>query len=459
MYQNNPVIQNQLEFISIEDLVPKNHLLRLIDNYIDFSFIAEKTKDYYCPDNGRPCLDPVVMFKMLLLGYLYGIRSERRLVEEIQVNVAYRWFLGFSLSDPVPHHSTLSQNRIRRFTGTTIYQEIFDEIVFQAIKHRLVGGRHLFSDSTKIKASANKTKFKRELVKESTREYLSELDKDVNEDRANRGKKPLPPRDNNNNPSGGRMTRVSTTDPDSGYIFQDRKQEGFYYSNHQTVDGKHNIITDAYVTKGSVHDSVPYLERLDHQIKRFGFNALEGVALDAGYLTAPICKGLYNRNIYAAIAHRRFKSTEGLISKRKFTFYEEEDCYVCPEGHQLQYKTTNRNGYREYVSNSDICSKCPRLKECTRSKNCQKVITRHLWEDAREWAREIRLSKPGKAIYKLRKETIERSFADAKELHGLRYCRMRGNAKVSEQVLLTAACQNMKIIARNLWAREMRLAA
>lgn len=459
MFTTNPTTlnQSQIELVSLEELVPKNHLLRLVNSYIDFNFISEKTKEYYCQDNGRPCLDPVVMFKMILLGYLYGIRSERRLVDEIEVNVAYRWFLGFGLTDSIPHHSTISQNRIRRFTGTTVYQEIFDEIVLQAIKHNLVGGRYLFSDSTKIKANAGKTKYTRQRVEESTREYLRELDKDINADRVQHGKKPLPPE--GNKPSGGKTTRVSTTDPDSGYVYRDRKQEGFYYSNHQTVDGKHNIITDAYVTKGSTHDSVPYLYRLDHQIKRFNFTNLEGVALDAGYLTAPICKGLYDRNIYGAIAHRRYKSTHGLIPKGKFIYDEEMDCYICPEGQQLVYRTTNRIGYREYASNPNICANCPRLKECTRSKNHTRVITRHVWEDAREWARAIRLSKSGKTIYRLRKETVERSFADAKELHGLRYCRMRGIAKVSEQVLLTAACQNIKIIARNLWRREQWQAA
>lgn len=253
MYRPKPVVQTQVEFVTIEDLVPKNHLLRKINKYIDFSFIAEKAKEYYCLDNGRPCLDPVVMFKILFLGYLYGIRSERRIFEEIQVNVAYRWFLGYGLTDQIPHHSTLSQNRIRRFTGTPIHREIFEEIVFQAMKHGLVGGRHLFTDSTKIKASANKGKYRREQVAESTREYLRELDKDITEDRMKHGKKPLPP--GNSKPSRGNTVRVSTTDPESGYVFQDRKQEGFYYSNHQTVDGKYNIITDSFVTKGSVHDS------------------------------------------------------------------------------------------------------------------------------------------------------------------------------------------------------------
>ncbi|OYD06669.1 hypothetical protein CHM34_15300 [Paludifilum halophilum] len=122
MFQTNPNRQGNIEFVYIEELVPEDHLLRKIDETIDFSFIAEKTRPLYSPDNGRPCLDPVMLFKMLFIGYLYGIRSERRLVEEIQVNVAYRWFVGLSLTDPVPHSSTFSQNRRRRFVGTLIYQ-------------------------------------------------------------------------------------------------------------------------------------------------------------------------------------------------------------------------------------------------------------------------------------------------------------------------------------------------
>ncbi|WP_040684110.1 transposase, partial [Thermobrachium celere] len=115
--------QQKLEMVYIEDLVPQDHILRKIDKYIDFSFIRELTKDLYCHDNGRPAVDPVVLFKMLFIGYLFGIRSERQLVRDIEVNVAYRWFLGFSLTDKIPDHSTISQNRRRRFKDTDIAQK------------------------------------------------------------------------------------------------------------------------------------------------------------------------------------------------------------------------------------------------------------------------------------------------------------------------------------------------
>lgn len=134
MLQGHDNKQIGMEFVCIEELVPQDHLLRKIERAIDFDFIRDKVKELYCADNGRPAVDPVVLFKMLFLGYLYGVRSERQLVREIQVNVAYRWFIGYGLTDKIPDASTFSQNRRRRFTESTVYQEIFDGIVLQAMR-------------------------------------------------------------------------------------------------------------------------------------------------------------------------------------------------------------------------------------------------------------------------------------------------------------------------------------
>ena len=128
--------QSELEFVSIEELVPSDHLLRKIDKTIDFTFIYDKVEHLYCADNGRPPIDPIVFFKMLFIGYTFGIRSERQLEQEVNLNVAYRWFLGMGLRDKAPDHSTISRNRQDRFAGTGVYQEIFDEIVLQAITLR-----------------------------------------------------------------------------------------------------------------------------------------------------------------------------------------------------------------------------------------------------------------------------------------------------------------------------------
>ncbi len=182
--------QNEYEFVSIDDMVPSDHLLRKIDKYIDFSFIIEKVRPYYSEEKGRPS-DPLILFKMMFIGYLYGIRSERKLEQEIRMNMAYRWFLGLKFQDPIPHHSTISWNRQKRFKDTNVFQEIFDEIVLLAMNHNMVGGRVLFTDSTHLKANANKHKFTRQEVEVETREYINELNKAVEEDRELQGKKPI----------------------------------------------------------------------------------------------------------------------------------------------------------------------------------------------------------------------------------------------------------------------------
>ena len=152
--------QMKIEMVILENLVPENHLLRKIEKVIDFSFINEICKPYYSGDNGRPAIEPEILFRMLFIGYLYGIRSERRLVEEVKVNVAYRWFLGYDLTEKIPDASVIWQNRLRRFNGTDIPQQIFDNIVRQAMSYGLVGGAVLYTDSTHLKANANKNKFK-----------------------------------------------------------------------------------------------------------------------------------------------------------------------------------------------------------------------------------------------------------------------------------------------------------
>ena len=175
--------QTALEMVSLDGLVPKDHLLRKIDAVIDFSFIHDRVAGLYCPDNGRPPLGPTVMFKALFIGYLFGVRSERQLVREIEVNVAYRWFLGLKLTDPVFDASTLSQNRRRRYNDTTVAQDIFDAIVEQAIAKGLVDGTVLYTDSTHLKANANKNRYDTAVVAKSRADYWDALDAAIEDDR------------------------------------------------------------------------------------------------------------------------------------------------------------------------------------------------------------------------------------------------------------------------------------
>ena len=174
--------QQAMEVVTMESLIPAEHLVRKLDAAIDFEFIRAEVEHLYCVSNGRPAVDPVMLFKMMFIGYLFGIPSERRLVKEIQVNIAYRWFLGLNLTDTIPDASTLSQNR-RRFNGTEIFQNIFDHIVEQAMGQGLIGGKALYTDSTHLKANANKHKFDLIELAQKPSAYLAEVDAAVEDDR------------------------------------------------------------------------------------------------------------------------------------------------------------------------------------------------------------------------------------------------------------------------------------
>lgn len=239
------------------------------------------------------------------------------------------------------------------------------------------------------------------------------------------------------------MTRESLTDPDSGFLMRNQKPQGFFYLDHRTVDAKYNFITDTYITPGNVHDATPYLERLAVQKQKFGF-PVEAVALDAGYFTGYICKKLNEAGTFAVMGYRRFKGGNPKMPKRLFTYVHSLDAYACPMGCKLSYATTDRDGYRHYKSRIQDCENCPLRPDCFSAKSKQRSITRHMWEGEKEKIRANKLTLSGKKLYKLRSQTIERSFADVKELHGFRYARRRGRKSVQEQAYLTAATQNIK---------------
>lgn len=150
------VQQTGYEVVMVEELVPEDHLLRKVEQAVDFSFIHDMCKDLYCPDNGRPAIEPELLFRMLFIGYLYGIKSEVKLAQAVNENIAFKWFLGLKLTEKGPDHATISINRVRRFKDNNIAEKIFNEILRQCIEKRLVGGKILYTDSTHIKAKANK---------------------------------------------------------------------------------------------------------------------------------------------------------------------------------------------------------------------------------------------------------------------------------------------------------------
>lgn len=441
MFNKIENIQSEIILYSLEDLVPQESIYRKIDKYIDFTFIYDKVKDLYCQNNGRNCVDPVVLFKLVFIQTIVGIKSMRKTCEKIKVDLEYRWFLGIPLGKSTPHYSTFSQNYIRRFQGTTIFEEIFTQIVEQAINLNLVSGETFFTDSTHKKANANKNKFHEE-VQKVVKQRKEWLEKEINAERKNQGYKEFKFKEEIEE----KKIKVSNTDSESGYYHRDNKEKGFMYLDHRTVDSKCNIIVDCHITKGNVHDSQPYISRMEYIKNKFGFNIKE-VGVDSGYDTTDIKKYFEDNNIFGVIAYRRYQQGNTNIRKYEFKYNKEQDCYICPKtGVTLPYTgRVDRNGYK-YYSDRENCQGCPHINECCRTQG-YRIIRRLICEELNENARERRLSERGKQLYKLRKEKIERSFADSKNNHGYRYAMYRGIEKNQNYTWLICAAQNMKNIA------------
>ena len=443
--------QEGYEIVLLEELVPQDHLLRKVSRAVDFSFIHDLCKDLYCADNGRPAIPPETLFKMLLLGYLYGIKSEVRLAEMVNENIAFKWFLGLKLTEKGPNHATISINRSRRFRENDIAERIFDEILRQCCQKGLVGGEVLYTDSTHIKAKANKHKKVLVTVDETPREYIERLDAQVDLDREALGKKAFDRDDEDKGGDGsgtGAETRMqSKTDPDSGQLSKEGKPDGFHYSEHRTVDGLCNVIVNVDITAANIHDTTP-LPSLLRQIEQRLGKLPSFMGLDAVYHNAATARLLEDLGMQGVIGYRRHTYKTPYFGKWRFHYDPEYDHYICPQRHRLYWRTTDREGYREYDSDRRICAQCPTKHECMAATASRRLITRHVWQDSLDACTAFVKTDQGRRLYERRKETIERSFAEAKENHGLRYARMLGRQNTREQSFLTATVQNIKRLVK-----------
>ena len=242
---------------------------------------------------------------------------------------------------------------------------------------------------------------------------------------------------------------VSTTDPDSGVFRKGEHEVQFAYEAH-TASNEHGFILGYEVTAGNVHDSKAFDKVYD---KITGdFPEIQTVVMDSAYRTPWICKRVFGDDRNASLPYKCPMTKDGFFRKYEYVYDEYYDCMLCPENQVLKYSTTNRDGYREYKSNPKICTNCPSRHKCTESKNFQKVVNRHIWEDWVERAEDFRHTPEGKASYAKRKETIERVFADAKEKHAMRYTHIRGLTRVRNWVGLKFAAMNLKKMA--LWAAK-----
>ena len=443
MLEKKERMREQVEIICMDERVPQDYLLRKIDRAVDFTKIYDLVEDLYCKDNGRPSVDPVVLFKIVLIQHLYGIPSLRQTVREIDLNIGYRWFLGYRLSEEIPHFATVSYNFINRFTSETV-ESVFQWILYEAERAGYLEPKMVFVDATHIKANANiKKKCKKEIPK-AAKQYEKQLREEINEEREEHGQKPF---DDDPPETGGTKTVTkSTTDPESGIFRKGEHKMCFAYGAH-TVCDRHNFILGVHVTPENIHDSVVF-DTLYNKVK-MKYPQIEIVTADAGYKTPWICKQIFDDGRIPSLPYKRPMTKKENHEGNKYVYDEYYDQIICPEYETLNYSTTNKEGYKEYKSKKNICKDCPTLSKCTSSKVYQKTVVRHVWQDYIERAEDIRHSPIGKESYSLRSQTIERVFADAKEKHSMRYTQYRGLNQVSNWVTLKYAAMNLKKLA--LW--------
>lgn len=453
--KKNRGITDQVELVSINDLVPQDHLLRSVEESIDFDFIYDEVKDLYSENIGRPNIDPVVLIKLLMLQALYGIRSMRQTIKEVEVNVAYRWFLGYGLQEQLPHFSTFGKNYERRFKGIDLFEKIFVRILMEAIECGFIKSDAVFIDATHVKASANKNKYVKKMAEHRDHKYKRDLLIEINAEREAHGKKPFEDEDDDKKDGDSsskysvKEVKESTTDPERGMFHKGEKERCFAYTASVACD-RNNFILGVKVAPGNVHDSQVFSDLFQEVNEKIP--EIEAVVVDAGYKTPCVCREIIEAGKLPVMPYKRPKTKNGYFKKRDYVYDEYHDCYLCPNNQVLKYSTTNRGGYREYKSAPKIYRECPMQMQCTQSKNYTKIVTRHVWEHYVEIAEDIRHTPWGKELYKMRGETIERVFADAKEKHGMLYTNLRGLRKVGHYLTLLFACMNLKKLA--MWKKK-----
>lgn len=427
--------QMSMVILDLSELIPENHLLRKINQIISFDFIYDLVAPYY-PANGRPSVDPVSMFKMLLVGYLYGVKSERRLVQEVQLNIAYRWFCGFELTDKIPDHSTFSKTRLRKWNESCLFQEVFLEIIRRCVKSGLVDGKELAADGTYLPANVSKdswidTEVETELSMQS---YLDCLDEELSKQP---GFKRPPTK------TIRKRRTTSKTDPDSGCINHGKKS-GIGYLMETTVDCKYGIITGVDVYPANEKESLLVLRHLERQIQN-GV-PMQNIALDRGYDTGAVHRGLELLGITGYIPAVQFSN-----SPEKYGFYylPQEDAFCCPEGAKLVYQRLNCSQttgkyLRCYQVQGDTCRRCKQNSTCFKQTGIRRRILGSSCYPAFYRGHERIGSDTYWHMMRLRKIWAEGSFSVLKREHCLSKVRKRGIPAVTEECLLSAMALNLK---------------
>ena len=431
---------------SLERHVPADHMLRSIDRFVDLEGVRAHVAPFYSPI-GRPSIDPELLIRMLIVGYCSGIRSERRLCEEVHLNLAYRWFCRLGLDGDVPDHSTFSKNRHGRFRECGLLRQLFETVVDRCMAEGLVGGEGFAADASLIQADANRQRgvsgvagLPPEAASRAITEYLAVLD-----DAAFGGATPVVPK------------FISPADPAARWTAADKGPAYFAYSTNYLIDLDHAVIVDVEATTAIRQAEVGAVRTM---IERVGerHNLRPGrIAADTAYGSAEMLDWLVNKRGIEPHIPVIDKSgrDDGTFARSDFTYDQAGDTYSCPAGKVLK---RNRRAFSEprpnappddtyrYRASKTDCDACVLKTRCSPNTPARKV-TRSIYEGARDYARDIAKTDAYVTSRRERKK-VEMLFAHLKRILKLDRLRLRGPNGAKDEFLLAATAQNLRKLAK-----------
>jgi transposase len=424
----------------LEDMVPGDHLLRRIDAVLDLSWLRSELAPYYS-HTGCPSVCPELMMRMLLVGYCHSIRSERRLCQEVQVNLAYRWFCGLGLEDQVPHHSTFSVNRHGRFRESDILRKVFEEVVCGCMAAGLVGGEGFAVDASVIEANASR--FQRvegsevdwtdgQRASRPVREYLVALESENAPTNPERAPKAMSP-----------------ADPSAAWTTRGRHKVMFGYSLNYLIDMENAVILDVEATPTRISKEVDATETMIERVEeRFALKP-DHLAGDVAYGTGEMLGWLVEHDInpHIPVWDQSKVAPDGKFTRADFVYDKERDLYICPGGKMLKTSGTAHDGTTiKYIAKRSDCVACPLKPRCTTG--LERRIQRDVNQRARDYTQSLMETEAYAASSGERKK-IERLFGEAKQILSMVRLRLRGLAGARDEFLLTATVQNLKRLANH----------
>jgi transposase len=440
---------------NLDEVVPADHLVRRLDGVLDLSWVHKELAPCYS-HTGRPSIDPVLMIRMLLVGYVFALRSERRLCSEVQVNLAYRWFCKLSVEDQIPDHSVFCRARRERFRESDALRRVFEGVVAMCVAAGLVGGEAFSVDASLIKADVDKKKRvagdqpvswpKAEEASHAVREYLAALD-------AARGDEESSDGDGGGSSGAGSRRKppkeVSLTDPQATWVARPGLDPFFAYDANYLIDNKAGIIVDAEGTRANRIMEIAVAQTMMERVgRRFGLRP-QRLAGDTVYGAVRLLKWLVDRNITPHIpVWDKSARHDGTFSRADFVFDPARNIYVCPGGAELTSTGNIDQGHIVYYrAGKNDCATCSLKPKCTTA--VVRKITRDLNEDVRDRVRALANTE---AFQKSRQERkkVEMRFAHMKRILRLDRLRLRGLSGARDEVLLTATAQNLRRLVKLL---------